>query len=72
MALCSSVQDYWDSASSPGIAQQPDNPRPLQQPDDRLLANHLGPAVKPDHTVSLANFLNFEFSGDWPIVRGIP
>ena len=54
MALSLSVQDYWDSASCAGSAEQPDNLRPLQQPDDRLPANHLGPAIKPDHAVSLA------------------
>ena len=47
------VQNYWDSATCAGSAQQPDNPRPLQQSDDRLPANHLGPAIKSDHAVSL-------------------
>ncbi len=49
------VQDYWDSASRAGSAEQPDNPRPVQQSDDRLPANHLGLAVKPNLTVSLAS-----------------
>lgn len=55
MVFLTCVQDYWDSASCAGTAEQPDNPRPLQQSDDRLPADHLGPAIKPDHTVSLAS-----------------
>ncbi len=47
------VQDYWDAASCAGSAEQPDHPRPVQQPDDRLPADHLGLAIKLDHTVSL-------------------
>lgn len=48
------VQDYWDSASCAGSAKQPDNPRPVQQSDDRLPANHLGAAIKLNLTVSFA------------------
>lgn len=39
------MQDHRHLTSCAWAAEQPNNPRPVQQSDDRILAHNLGPAV---------------------------